>query len=112
MFEDQNKFNKTLNRIQFENASVLHKHDNQYFATPDNLNIWWSELKSMMVNYELAWIHYDQNTGASETYDQVPLHFTTLKIQKHYLLKDIMFGMLNMEEHTILHRVLLLFQYI
>ena len=82
LFEDQNKFNKTLNRVQFENASVLHKHDNQYFATPDNLNIWWSELKSMMVNYELAWIHYDQNTGASETYDQVPLHFTTLKVQK------------------------------
>ena len=81
LYEDQNKFNNTINRIGFEKASILHKQDQQFFAAPNNINVWWESLKPMMVNFDIAWNHYVQNTGASDAYG-VPFHFTDLKIQK------------------------------
>ena len=81
LYEDENKFNKTVNRIGFEKASILKKQDQQYFAAPFNLNVWWESLKPMIVNFDLAWNHYIQHTGASDAYG-VPFHFTDLKIQK------------------------------
>ena len=81
LFEDQNKFNKTLNRISSETSSILQKQDQQYFASSNNLEIWWEPLKSMMLNYDLAFKHYAQNTGASNAYNQ-QFYFTSLKIQK------------------------------
>ena len=81
LYEDQNKFNNTVNRIGFEKASVLQKQDQQYFAGSNNLNIWWEELKPMIINFEMAFKHYIENTGANDAY-QVPFHFTSLKIQK------------------------------
>jgi len=82
LFENQNKFNKTLNRISNENSSVLQKQDQQYFANESNVEVWWDELKSMMVNFDLAWNHYCINTGALAAYDAIKSNFTTLKIQK------------------------------
>ena len=81
-YENQNKFNKTLNRMSFENASTLTKQDQQLFLYPNELNVWWEELKSMIVNYDLAFNHYLKNTGAGSAYDNVQFHFTSLKIQK------------------------------
>jgi hypothetical protein len=81
IFEDNDKFNKTVNRIGSEQTSVLKKQDQQYFAAANNLDVWWKELKPMMVNFDLAWNHYAENTGAKDAY-QVPFHFTCLKIQK------------------------------
>jgi hypothetical protein len=81
LFENQNKFNNTVNRIGFEKASVLQKQDQQYFAGSNNLNIWWEELKPMILNFDMAWKHYIKNTGAQDAYG-VPFHFTELKIQK------------------------------
>jgi hypothetical protein len=81
LFENQDKFNNTINRIGFEKASILAKQDQQFFAEPNNLDVWWEELKTMMFNFDLAWNHYVQSTGAKETYG-VPFHFTGLKIQK------------------------------
>ena len=37
LYEDQNKFNNTMNRIGFEKASVLQKQDQQFFAEENNL---------------------------------------------------------------------------
>ena len=82
LFEDQDKFNNTLNRIDFEKAPVTLKQDKQYFARSSNIDVWWEELKPMMFNFDLALRHYMQNTGAVETYGNIPFHFTTLKIQK------------------------------
>tara|TARA_R110000764_G_scaffold137542_1_gene225462 strand:- start:46 stop:642 length:597 start_codon:yes stop_codon:yes gene_type:complete len=82
LFEDQDKFNNTLNRIDFEKAPVTLKQDQQYFARSSNIDVWWEELKPMMFNFDLALKHYMQNTGAVETYGNIPFHFTTLKIQK------------------------------
>jgi len=82
IFEDQFKFNNTLNRSQFENASVLTKQDQQFFVQPQNMNVWWEELKSMLYNFDLAWNHYVQHTGCAEAYGQKGFHFTQLKIQK------------------------------
>ena len=83
LFEDQNKFNKTVNRIGGERASTLRKQDQQYFANPQNLNIWWEDLKSMILNFDLAWNHYIENTGAKDTYGaEQKFFYTNLKIQK------------------------------
>ena len=41
LYENQNKFNNTINRIGFEKASILQKQDQQFFSTPNNIDIWW-----------------------------------------------------------------------
>jgi hypothetical protein len=81
LYENQNEFNNTVNRIGGEKASILEKQDQQFFAAPFNLNVWWESLKPMMVNFDLAWTHYIKNVGADDAY-RVPFHFTDLKIQK------------------------------
>ena len=81
LFEDQDNFNRTANRIGGEKASILQKQDQQFFASPNNIDIWWSDLKPMMLNFDIAWKHYVKNTGADDAYG-VPFHFTNLKIQK------------------------------
>ena len=82
LYENQNKFNKTFNRKFFEKASVLEKQDKQYFASMDNIDVWWESLKPMMFNFDIAWKHYLKTTGAEGAYDGGPFHFTTLKLQK------------------------------
>jgi len=82
LYEDENKFNKTINRMATENASILEKQDKQYFAASHNLNVWWDSLKPMMFNFDMAWKHYIKNTGAVDAYGGVPFYFTSLKIQK------------------------------
>ena len=79
LYEDQNKFNNTINRIGFEKASILEKQDQQFFADETNTNVWWEQLKSMILNFDLAWKHYLENTGAK---DGGPFYYTSLKIQK------------------------------
>ena len=81
LFEDQSKFNKTFNRKSSENSSVYQKKDEQFFAAPNNIDVWWQSLKPMMFNFEIAFKHYADVTGANEVYSE-PFHFTTLKIQK------------------------------
>ena len=81
LFEDQNNFNNTINRLGFEKASILQKQDQQFFAARNNVNVWWESLKPMMLNFDLAWNHYVKNVGADDAYG-VPFHFTCLKIQK------------------------------
>ena len=39
LYENQNKFNQTINRIAFENASVLQKQDQQFFAANNNIDV-------------------------------------------------------------------------
>ena len=82
LYEDQNKFNNTVNRIASEQTSVLIKQDQQFFAAGKNIEVWWEELKSMIFNFNIAWNHYTQNVGANGAYDEGPFHFTNLKIQK------------------------------
>ena len=82
LYEDQNKFNKTVNRLHFEQAPILQKQDQQYFAAPENIDVWWEVLKPMMVNFDLAWKHYEKNVGAADSYGTPDFKYTTLKIQK------------------------------
>ena len=81
LYEDQNNFNNTVNRLGSEKVSILTKQDQQFFAAPNNLDIWWESLKPMMFNFDLAWNHYIQNTGADDAYGK-PFNYTSLKIQK------------------------------
>ena len=82
LYEDQNKFNNTINRMGFENASILQKQDKQFFATPNNVDFWWEDLKSMIFNFDLALKHYLDSTGAKEAYGVKQFFYTELKIQK------------------------------
>jgi hypothetical protein len=82
-FETQNKFRKTLDRVQSENQSILKKQDKQYFANGTNIEFWWDNLKTLIVNFEMAWKHYLRNTGAISAYgEDMPFHFSSMKIQK------------------------------
>ena len=81
LYEDEDKFKNTINRISGEQASILQKQDQQFFAAPFNLDVWWEQLKPMMLNFDIAWNHYIKNTGAGDAYG-VPFHFTDMKIQK------------------------------
>tara|TARA_R110000868_G_scaffold53697_1_gene168320 strand:+ start:2055 stop:2645 length:591 start_codon:yes stop_codon:yes gene_type:complete len=80
LFEDQDKFNNTLNRLDFEQAPVTQKQDQQYFAGATNINVWWEDLKSLIVNFDMAWNHYIKTTGADTAYQS--FFFTDMKIQK------------------------------
>jgi len=82
LYESQNKFKNTFNRISHEQASVNFKKDKQFFAIHNNLHIWWDELKVLIFNFDIAWQHYIKNTGALDSYDEGPFHYTDLKIQK------------------------------
>ena len=81
LYENESRFNKTVNRIRTENITILKKQDQQFFAAPNNLDVWWENLKTMMINLDMAFKHYLQTTGADDAYG-IPFHFTTLKIQK------------------------------
>ncbi len=75
LFEEQDKFNRTMNRLSSEGKmSILKKQDQQFFAASTNLDVWWEDLKTMMVNFDIAWNHYVENTGAKDAYG-VPFHF-------------------------------------
>ena len=80
LFEDQDKFNNTLNRLDFEQAPVTQKQDQQYFAGTKNMSVWWEDLKSLIVNLDMACNHYIKTTGADTSYDS--FLFTDMKIQK------------------------------
>ena len=75
------KFNKTMNRITSEGMSVLRKQDQHYFCTFDQYDVWFKELKTMVINFDLAFNHYCEQTGATNIYD-VKYKYTTLKLQK------------------------------
>tara|TARA_R110002153_G_scaffold210887_2_gene363510 strand:+ start:400 stop:993 length:594 start_codon:yes stop_codon:yes gene_type:complete len=80
LFEEQDKLHNTMNRLSFENAPITQKQDNQYFAGGSNIDIWWDELETIMINFEMAWKHYIQQTGADDIYKEFFL--TQLKLQK------------------------------
>ena len=82
LYENEDKFNHTINRIDFEKASILKKQDQQFFAGSHNLNIWWKELKTFIVNFDMAWKHYEKNVGACDSFGQDDFYYTQLKIQK------------------------------
>lgn len=83
LYEDENKLKKTINRVVVEKASILEKKDTQYFAQSFNLEIWWSELKTIIFNFGMAWKHYDKNIGAAAAYGgNIDFQLTSLKIQK------------------------------
>jgi hypothetical protein len=80
LFEKQNKFNNTINRLAFEGAAITRKQDQQYFADSNNLDVWWEELKPIILNFDQALQHYRNATGVADVFPD--LYYTCLKIQK------------------------------
>jgi len=84
LFEDQDKLKKTLNRLSFENSQISQKQDQQYFLNEGNIEVWHTELKSMLVNFEMAFKHYSEHTGITTAFGVNNLIYTRLKIQKTF----------------------------
>ena len=82
LFEDKDKFNQTVNRIGFEQASILQKQDQQFFMNGTNIDAWWTELKGLMANLDIAWNHYETHSGCKAAYGIDEFFYTTMKIQK------------------------------
>jgi hypothetical protein len=82
LFEDQHKFNKTVDRMLIQNKPIIEMQDQQFFAGGGNLKFWYEELKPLILNFDIAWQHYNKNTGATAAYDQEKFFYTTVKIQK------------------------------
>ena len=70
LFENQTKFNRTINRQTSEKASVLDKQDQQYFCSIETIDVWHSELKSLIANFDQAYRHYDEMTGIVKSFGQ------------------------------------------
>jgi hypothetical protein len=82
LYEEQDKFKKTLNRISSEKSSVLQKQDQHLFCDHTNVEVWWEQLKIMMYNFDIAWKNYCEHTGALQSLNKDKLDYTVLKIQK------------------------------
>tara|TARA_R110000796_G_scaffold85460_2_gene185440 strand:+ start:1030 stop:1626 length:597 start_codon:yes stop_codon:yes gene_type:complete len=82
LYEKQDEFKKTLNRLGSEQSSILKKQDQQFFANEGNLNVWWKNLEPLIINFDMAWKHYEKNVGALDSYGLDKLYYTSLKIQK------------------------------
>jgi hypothetical protein len=82
VYEEQDKFQRTINRLDAEKTSVLDKTDQQHFITGNNIDIWWTNLKTIIANYDQALHHYLKHTGVLEAYGIENLKYTGLKIQK------------------------------
>jgi len=59
----------------------LQKQDQQFFAGAHNIDIWWEDLRPLMLNFDLALRNYIEVTGAKEAFVE-ELKYTNLKIQK------------------------------
>ncbi len=81
VFDSQEKLRNTFSRLQVEKVDLKYKQDKHLFCNGANVEIWYEDLKSLMVNFDLAWKHYSTIVGANEAY-QADFHYTTLKIQK------------------------------
>jgi hypothetical protein len=82
LFENQSSFNQTMNRKDSENAPLLSKNDEQFFAEAGNIDVWHSTLRPLIFNFEMALKHYENATDVREAFDVPSFHYTNLKIQK------------------------------
>ena len=70
IFEKERIHKKTLTRVQFENAAFKEKKDEQFFANAENLTVWWDYLKTIIINFDMAFKNYCQQTGATEHFEE------------------------------------------
>ena len=82
LFNNQDKLKHTFTRLQMEKSDLKYKQDTHLFCNGSNVHIWYEHLKSLIVNFDLAWKHYSEIVGADEAYGATGFHYTTLKIQK------------------------------
>jgi hypothetical protein len=81
LFNQQDKMKKTFNRITSENGRpTTDIQDQHYFANCTNIDVWWTELKVLMLNFDQAFRHYIKATGADSVCGE--FHYTVLKLQK------------------------------
>ena len=82
VFDSQEKLRHTFTRLEFQQVDLKYMQDKHLFCNGANIEVWHESLKTLIVNFDLAWKHYTTTVGASEAYDAVPFNYTTLKIQK------------------------------
>jgi len=82
LFEDQDKFQKTVTRQQKENIAGELKKDKHFFAGEKNLEVWQNNLETIVHNFDMAFKHYAKETGGAYAYNNMNFYYTCFKIQK------------------------------
>ena len=82
LFEQQHKFNRTLDRIVNEDADVDVKEDRQLFLNPSTIETWINDVKPLIVNFDIALKHYEKRTGVKKIHGNEDFEYTSMKIQK------------------------------
>jgi|TARA_R100000008_G_scaffold37774_1_gene21525 hypothetical protein len=81
LFEQKKKFKEVFSREMSENANLLQKSDEQLYLQHDNLTFWEKDIKTMIVNFDLAFRFYIKKIALAEQYPE-GFHYTNFKIQK------------------------------
>ena len=82
IFKQGTKFNKTYNRMQSERMPTHLKHDVATDLNYTNLTLWQDELKTLLINFDMALKMYETHTSIKEYLCINNFKYTGLKIQK------------------------------
>ena len=94
-FEKQNNLNKAYDRLQSENSNLNFKNDKSV-NLDENIDVWFSDFKPLLVNFDTALRHYQDATGILSAYGIEKFNYTHIKIQKSLLkLEDFFEGFKN-----------------
>ena len=80
-FEKQNNLNKAYDRLQSENSNLNSKNDKSV-NLDENIDVWFSDFKPLLVNFDTALRHYQDATGILSAYGIEKFNYTHIKIQK------------------------------
>ena len=81
-YEKKNNMKQSFTRLSSENISSLLKKDTTVIIDQYNIEEWFSDFKTILVNFDIALKHYLLNSGISEAYDNNQFQYTTMRIQK------------------------------
>jgi len=81
-FESQNNMQKSFTRLSSENAPSLFKKDTTVEINQNNLEEWFPNFKSLLVNFDISLRHYIDNSGIKSAYDNNQFQYTIMRIQK------------------------------
>jgi len=81
-FEKQNLLNRSYDRLSTENSSLNDKNDKAINLDHEEVNVWFKNFKTLLINFDIALRKYYASTGILEAYGLSEFKYTDMKIQK------------------------------
>jgi len=81
-YELKNNMQQSFTRLTSENSSSLLKQDTTVVIDQNNLEEWFTNFKTLFVNFDIALKHYILNSGIGAAYDNNKFEYTIMRIQK------------------------------